>query len=48
LTDPDLRRRFEGLSFVTVTGSPAQFRDLIRDEHARWGAVIKAAGLKLD
>jgi tripartite-type tricarboxylate transporter receptor subunit TctC len=48
LQNPDLRRRLETLSFVTVTGSPAQFRALIRDEHARWGTVIRGAGLKLD
>jgi tripartite-type tricarboxylate transporter receptor subunit TctC len=48
LQDPDLRRRLEALGFVTVTGSPVEFRTLIRDEHARWGAVIKEAGLKLD
>ncbi len=48
LQNPDLRTQLETLSFVTVTGSPAQFRALIRDEHARWGAVIREAGLKLD
>jgi tripartite-type tricarboxylate transporter receptor subunit TctC len=48
LQDADLQRRLEALSFVTVTGSPAEFRALIRDEHVRWGAVIKEAGLKLD
>jgi tripartite-type tricarboxylate transporter receptor subunit TctC len=48
LQDPSLRSRLEGLSFATVTGSPAQFRALIREEHARWGVVIREAGLKLD
>jgi tripartite-type tricarboxylate transporter receptor subunit TctC len=48
LQDADLRRRLEALSFVTMTGSPAQFRALIRDEHEHWGAAIKEAGLKLD
>jgi tripartite-type tricarboxylate transporter receptor subunit TctC len=44
----DLRDRLERLSLVPLTGSPAQFRTLIRDEHARWGAAIREAGLKLD
>jgi tripartite-type tricarboxylate transporter receptor subunit TctC len=48
LHDEDLQRRLEALGFVTVTGSPAEFRALIRDEHLRWGAVIEEAGLKLD
>jgi tripartite-type tricarboxylate transporter receptor subunit TctC len=48
LQDPNLRSRLEALSFATVTGSPAQFRALIRDDHARWGTVIREAGLKLD
>jgi tripartite-type tricarboxylate transporter receptor subunit TctC len=48
LKTEDLQRRLQALSFVTVTGSPAQFGALIRDEHARWGPVINEAGLKLD
>jgi tripartite-type tricarboxylate transporter receptor subunit TctC len=48
LQDEDLRRRLQALGFVPVTKTPAQFRALIRDDHARWGTVIKEAGLKLD
>ena len=48
LNDADLQRRLQALGFVTLTGSPSQFGALIRDEHARWGPVIKEAGLKLD
>lgn len=48
LQTADLRDRLERLSLVPVLGSPAQFRTLIRDEHARWGAAIREAGLKLD
>jgi tripartite-type tricarboxylate transporter receptor subunit TctC len=48
LQNRDLRTRLEALSFATVTGSPAQFRTLIRDEHARWGTVIREVGLKLE
>jgi tripartite-type tricarboxylate transporter receptor subunit TctC len=48
LQNEDLRRRLQALGFVPVTKSPAQFRALIRDEHARWGTVIKEVGLKLD
>jgi tripartite-type tricarboxylate transporter receptor subunit TctC len=48
LQDADLQRRLKALGFVTVTGSPTEFRALIRDEHVRWGSVIKEAGLKLD
>lgn len=48
LQNPDLRRQLDALGFVAMTGSPAEFRALMRDAHARWGAVIKQAGLKLD
>jgi len=48
LRNADLRERLEKLSLVAVTGSPVEFAARMREEHARWGAAIRAAGLKLD
>jgi tripartite-type tricarboxylate transporter receptor subunit TctC len=29
-------------------GTPQQFADFIRKEHAKWGAAVREAGIKLD
>jgi tripartite-type tricarboxylate transporter receptor subunit TctC len=44
----DLRQRLRALSFAAVPAQPEEFRRLIVAEHARWGAVIKEVGLRLD
>ena len=36
------------LSFRTLTSTPEAFRALIRDEHTKWSAVIREAGLRLE
>jgi tripartite-type tricarboxylate transporter receptor subunit TctC len=36
------------LSFRTLASTPDAFRSLIRDEHAKWSAVIREAGLRLE
>jgi tripartite-type tricarboxylate transporter receptor subunit TctC len=48
LRNADFQARLELLSFVPVFASPQQFAQMIRDDHARWGAVIREAGLRLD
>jgi tripartite-type tricarboxylate transporter receptor subunit TctC len=48
LANADFRQRLETLSFVPVIASPEQFSHLIREDHARWGAVIREAGIRLD
>lgn len=37
---------FEGS--MVATGTPAQFAEFIRAEHAKWGALIREAQIKLD
>ena len=48
LSAADLQELMARLSFRTLNASPEQFRTVIRDEHAKWGAIIREAGLKLD
>jgi tripartite-type tricarboxylate transporter receptor subunit TctC len=48
LAVPELRRRLEALSFEPIMGTPEEFRARIREEHARWGKLIKEVGIKLD
>jgi tripartite-type tricarboxylate transporter receptor subunit TctC len=45
---PDVRERFSQQGVDPATNSPEQFAQLIRDEVARWGKVIRAAGIKVE
>ena len=36
------------LSFRPLSSSPEDFGALIRQEHSKWGAVIREAGLQLE
>jgi len=42
----DVRKNFAGQGADAGGGSPAAFDAFMRDEIARWGAVVKEAGLK--
>jgi tripartite-type tricarboxylate transporter receptor subunit TctC len=48
LATRELREQLAALSFSPLTATPEQFLSLLRDEHARWGPVIREAGLRLD
>jgi tripartite-type tricarboxylate transporter receptor subunit TctC len=48
LNDPELRQRLQGLSIATVPGTSAQFREAIQRDLARYGEVVKAAGIRVD
>ncbi|MEO5883352.1 MAG: tripartite tricarboxylate transporter substrate binding protein [Caldimonas sp.] len=48
MTSADMRARMALLSFRTLSSTPEEFRSLIRDDRAKWGAVIRGAGLKLE
>jgi tripartite-type tricarboxylate transporter receptor subunit TctC len=45
---PDLQERLAGLATEPVTGTPEEFGELIRSEMAKWGRVVRDAGLKAD
>jgi tripartite-type tricarboxylate transporter receptor subunit TctC len=44
--DPETLKRFANLNVEPLGGSPADLRKLIQEETARWGDVIKKAGIK--
>ena len=48
LMSPDVRARLAPLGIEVVTGTPQALAELIRDDHARWGKIIQAAGIKGD
>jgi tripartite-type tricarboxylate transporter receptor subunit TctC len=48
LAASDVQQRLAILSFRPFVVTADEFRTLIRQEHDRWGAIIREAGIKLD
>src|SRR4051812_43110666 len=48
LKAPDVRDKLVELGFEPIGGGPSDFATLLAAETAKWGKVIKAAGVKLD
>ena len=48
LATPELRNRFEPTGTQMVGSSPAEFAVTIKKDLAKWAAVIKTSGAKLD
>lgn len=44
----EVKGRFAAQGVETLNSTPEGFAKLIRDDHARWGKVVKASGAKLD
>jgi tripartite-type tricarboxylate transporter receptor subunit TctC len=45
---PDVRERLDQLLFEPIGGTPQQFSDYVRAEVAKWAAVVKQTGAKVD
>ncbi|MSQ88055.1 MAG: tripartite tricarboxylate transporter substrate binding protein [Betaproteobacteria bacterium] len=43
---PELKSRLAAQGIDIATNSPADFSRMIRDDHARWGKIIRQAGMK--
>ncbi|HYC44522.1 MAG TPA: tripartite tricarboxylate transporter substrate binding protein [Burkholderiales bacterium] len=48
LKDAEFAARMRGLGLELYGTTPAEFAQMIRDESAKWGKVIRATGAKLD
>jgi tripartite-type tricarboxylate transporter receptor subunit TctC len=48
LKDPELKKQFDAQGADALGGTPEQFAKLIRDDIARWGAIVKESGAKID
>jgi tripartite-type tricarboxylate transporter receptor subunit TctC len=48
MNTPELRERFANVGADTVANTPAQYGAFVESELKKWGAVIKAAGVKAD
>jgi tripartite-type tricarboxylate transporter receptor subunit TctC len=46
LSQPEVKARLVPQGMDLATGSPEDLAKLIREDHARWGIVIKEAGIK--
>jgi tripartite-type tricarboxylate transporter receptor subunit TctC len=45
---PDIRERFESLTLEAKGGTPQQFTEYVRQEVAKWSAIVKQIGVKVD
>jgi tripartite-type tricarboxylate transporter receptor subunit TctC len=45
---PDVKERISEMGFNIIVNSPQEFAAQIRDEVARWGKVVKAAGIQVN
>jgi tripartite-type tricarboxylate transporter receptor subunit TctC len=46
--EPDVAKRFVGVSANVVGDTPAEMEDFLRQERERWGNVIRASGAKAE
>ena len=46
--DPEIKKKLEALGFIPVANTPAEFGERLKTEMARWGKVVKAAGIHVD
>ena len=42
----EVETHLEGLGLDTATSDPAKFQALIKADYARWGKLIREAGIK--
>ncbi len=45
---PENKEKFSKMGFTPERLSPAEFAKFVQNEHAKYGALIKAAGIKID
>lgn len=48
LNQPEVREQLEALGFEITPSDPASFRAYLQAEHAKWGRVIREAGIRAD
>ncbi|HEY5900224.1 MAG TPA: tripartite tricarboxylate transporter substrate binding protein [Burkholderiales bacterium] len=48
LAMPDVRKKLMDLGLEPIGNSPAEFNAIVRNDHAKWGKVIRDANIKLD
>jgi tripartite-type tricarboxylate transporter receptor subunit TctC len=46
LTKPAIDQKLRQLGGIVVASTPADYRNWLKDDHARWAQLIKAANIK--
>jgi tripartite-type tricarboxylate transporter receptor subunit TctC len=45
---PDVKEKFAGVGAMATSNSPAAFAQMVKGEYARWGELIRNAGIKAE
>ena len=48
LEDPQIKRQFEDLGAIPITGNASQFATMLAAETDRWRKIVEASGAKKD
>ena len=48
LADPEVQNRYAAIGVVPGPTTPEGYAQLIRDDLAKWGKVVKDAGIKIE
>ena len=48
MNTPELRERFASVGAEMIANTPAQYGAFVQSELVKWGAVVKATGVKAD
>ena len=48
LQTPDIKARFAAIGIDVTTTSPEAFAELVREDYARWGKIVREAGIKAE
>jgi tripartite-type tricarboxylate transporter receptor subunit TctC len=48
LTDPQIKNKLAETGYVAESSSPEELETLLKSEIAKWSAVIKSVGIKID
>jgi len=48
LQTPDIKARFAAIGIDVATTSPEAFAELVREDYARWGKIVREAGIKAE
>ena len=48
LAMPEVRAKLANIGLEPVGTTPAEFAAIVRNDHAKWGEVIRNANIKLD
>ena len=48
LQAPEVKARFGAIGIDVTTTSPEAFAELVREDYARWGKIVREAGIKAE